>query len=65
MDLHESAKELCANYLEDRDNCPDDQECRIGEYAFKYVDLVVNFPGGDHVEHLHEYKHVEDNCQVS
>lgn len=65
MDGHKSSKKLRADNLEDDNNGPNYNECWIGENTFKNIHLVVNLSCTDHVEDLHEDKHVEDDSQMS
>lgn len=65
MDRHEHSKELDANDLEDNDNGPDSQECWVSKDSFENVNLVIDLSSTNHVEDLHENKHVEYNGQVT
>ena len=62
---NKATKELCAEYLHDQNDDPNDHEGWIREYAIKNVYLIVYFPGANHVEDLHEHEKVENNCQVA
>ena len=58
VDVHrnEATKELSAKALNDENYEPDNDEGWIVENSFKYVHLVINLSGTNHVENLHEHE---------
>ena len=65
MHRHESAKELCAKNLEYHDDGPNNNESWVGTDTFKHINLIVNLSSANHVEDLHEDKHVKNYSEMS
>ena len=62
MNRHKFAKELRTNHLKDHNNRPYRNESRIGPNTFEHMDLIVDFSCADHIQDLHENKHIEHDC---
>lgn len=65
MHWDESAEELAAEDLNNDDDGPDDDECRVREDSLEDVEFILDLSGANHIENLHEYEQVEDDSQVA
>ena len=58
-------RELRQEDLDHENENPDEEEHLIFEKSFENIDFVVDLPGTDHVEDLHEHKGCEHDSHVS
>ena len=65
VDLEELSSELNDDELTNADDEVHSQEHSICEDAIEDVDFIIDLPGSNHVEDLHQHKNVEENGQMS
>lgn len=54
MHRDKSAEKLGAENLNNQNDDPNDDEGGVLENAVKYVELVIDLSGANHIENLHE-----------
>lgn len=65
MQREESTGVLNNEEVDDNDNNPDDQESDVVEETVADVLLVMNLPGGNHVNDLEPDEQVEDESHMA
>jgi len=65
MDFHCERPELDNEELPNYDDYPHKDEHSIGEDSFENVELIVDLPGGEHVEDLQKDEYVKDEGEVA
>ena len=65
MEREEGTGELNDQEVDSDNNYPDDEEHRVVEEALAEVNLIMDLPGGNHVDNLEPDEEVKDEGHVS
>ena len=65
VEREEGTSELNDQEVDSDNNYPDDKEHRVVEEALAEVNLIMDLPGGNHVDDLEPDEEVEDEGHVS